>query len=47
MTRLGIEDKYEQVRQLVMMGKERGYLLYDEVNELLPSELTSSEDPRS
>src|SRR4029453_4737626 len=26
------------------MGKEKGYLLYDEVNELLPADITSSEE---
>ena len=33
-----------RVRQLINIGKEKGYLLYDEVNELLPSEITSSEE---
>ena len=37
---LSIEDKYDEVRQLINIGKEKGYLLYDEVNELLPSEIT-------
>jgi RNA polymerase primary sigma factor len=41
---LSIEDKYDEVRQLINIGKEKGYLLYDEVNELLPSEINSSED---
>jgi RNA polymerase primary sigma factor len=41
---LSIEDKYDEVRQLISVGKEKGYLLYDEVNELLPSEITSSEE---
>jgi RNA polymerase primary sigma factor len=41
---LSIEDKYDEVRQLINVGKEKGYLLYDEVNELLPSEITSSEE---
>jgi RNA polymerase primary sigma factor len=41
---LSIEDKYDEVRQLINIGKEKGYLLYDEVNELLPSEITSSEE---
>src|ERR1700719_1471770 len=27
-----------------MMGKERGYLLYDEVNDTLPAEVHSSEE---
>jgi len=41
---VGIEEKYDSVRQLIIMGKERGYLLYDEVNDLLPQEIHSSED---
>jgi len=41
---LSIEERYDEVRQLIAVGKEKGYLLYDEVNELLPSEITSSED---
>jgi RNA polymerase primary sigma factor len=41
---LSIEEKYDEVRQLIQVGKEKGYLLYDEVNEMLPSEVTSSED---
>src|ERR1700752_476292 len=39
---LVIEEKYDQVRQLISIGKERGYLLYDEVNDILPPELHSS-----
>src|SRR5436309_15734773 len=41
---LSIEEKYDEVRQLISIGKEKGYLLYDEVNELLPSEITSSDE---
>jgi RNA polymerase primary sigma factor len=41
---LAIEEKYDQVKQLVAMGKERGYLLYDEVNDILPAEVHSSEE---
>ena len=41
---MAIEDKYDSVRQLILMGKERGYLLYDEVNDLLPAEVHSSEE---
>ena len=44
MIRLSIEEKYDEVRQLINIGKEKGYLLYDEVNELLPSEITSSDE---
>src|SRR5262249_24610372 len=39
-----IEEKYDQVSQLINMGKERGYLLYDEVNDILPAEVHSSEE---
>jgi RNA polymerase primary sigma factor len=35
---LAIQEKDEQVRNLVNLGKERGYLLHDEVIELLPVE---------
>src|SRR3984957_897573 len=41
---LAIEEKYEQVRQLISVGKERGYLLYDEMNDILPPEVHSSEE---
>ena len=41
---LALEEKYDQVRQLINMGKERGYLLYDEVNDSLPAEVHSSEE---
>ena len=41
---LSIEEKYDEVRQLITMGKEKGYLLYEEVNDMLPSELSSSDE---
>ncbi len=41
---MAIEEKYDQVRQLITMGKERGYLLYDEVNDILPAEVHSSDE---
>ena len=41
---LAIEEKYEQVRNLITLGKERGYLLYDDVNNMLPPEIHSAED---
>jgi RNA polymerase primary sigma factor len=36
-----IEDKYSAVKQLVELGKEKGYLLYDEIYEMLPDEVVS------
>jgi len=41
---LGLDDKYDEVKQLIDMGKEKGYLLYDEVNDLLPADVTSSDE---
>ncbi len=41
---LSIEERYDEVRQLIAVGKEKGYLLYDEVNELLPADITSSDE---
>ncbi|GAB4229428.1 MAG: RNA polymerase sigma factor RpoD [Acidobacteriota bacterium] len=38
------EDKYEGLRELLTAGQERGYLLYDEVNDLLPDDLETGED---
>jgi len=43
-TGLSIEERYDEVRQLISIGKEKGYLLYDEVNELLPADITSSDE---
>src|SRR5271157_1643362 len=40
----GLEEKYDAVKQLIAIGKERGYLLYDEVNDSLPAEVHSSEE---
>jgi RNA polymerase primary sigma factor len=33
----------EEVKQLIDMGKEKGFLTYEEVNDLLPPDLVSSE----
>jgi len=40
---LVIEEKHAPVRHLINMGKERGYLLYDEVNDMLPAMVQSRE----
>ena len=37
------EQGMDQVKQLINMGKEKGYLTYDEVNDLLPPEIVSSD----
>jgi RNA polymerase primary sigma factor len=41
---LSIEERYDEVRQLITMGKEKGYLLYEEVNDMLPSEIGATDE---
>jgi RNA polymerase primary sigma factor len=41
---LAFEEKFDQLNKLISMGKQKGYLLYDEVNDLLPSDMHSAED---
>src|SRR5207249_4560727 len=38
----GLEEKYDEVQKLIEVGKEKGYLLYDEVSDLLPPEISAS-----
>jgi RNA polymerase primary sigma factor len=38
---VAIEDKYDRLKQLMDAGKEKGYVLYDEVSDLLPDDITS------
>src|SRR5712691_6305186 len=38
----GLGEKYDEVQKLIDIGKEKGYLLYDEVSDLLPPEISSS-----
>ena len=35
------EERYSRFQQLIDMGKEKGYILYDDVTDLLPEEVTS------
>ena len=35
------EEKTGRIRDLVEVSKEKGYLLYDDVSEILPDDLTS------
>jgi RNA polymerase primary sigma factor len=42
---LAIEDKYEaDIQKLIDAGKEKGYLTYNEVNDLLPGDMNSPDD---
>jgi RNA polymerase primary sigma factor len=38
---VSVEEKYVEVKQLIALGKEKGFLLYDEIYEVLPEEVTS------
>jgi len=38
------EEEPNHTQQLIQTGKERGYLLYDEVNESLPENVQSSQE---
>jgi RNA polymerase primary sigma factor len=41
---LSIEEKYDEIKALIALGKEKGYLLYEEINDLLPADVTSAEE---
>ena len=41
---MAIEDKYDQINKLLNLGKEKGYLLYDEVNDMLPDQVNSPDE---
>jgi RNA polymerase primary sigma factor len=41
---LSIEDRYDEVRELIVLGKKRGYLLYDEINDSLSEGIYTSDE---
>src|SRR5437764_4963730 len=42
---LAIEDKFENdITNLIDTGKEKGYLTYGDVNDMMPEEMTSADD---
>ena len=42
---MAIDDKYEaDIQKLIDTGKEKGYLTYNEVNDLLPGDMNSPDD---
>ncbi|HEV3279134.1 MAG TPA: RNA polymerase sigma factor RpoD [Terriglobia bacterium] len=41
---MAFEEKFDQVSKLINLGKQKGFLLYDEVNDLLPSDVHSAEE---
>jgi RNA polymerase primary sigma factor len=41
---LALDDKYDDIKKLIDAGKEKGYLTYDQVNDLIPHDVHSPED---
>jgi RNA polymerase primary sigma factor len=41
---LALDDKYDDIKKLIDAGKEKGYLTYNEVNDLIPHDVHSPED---
>jgi RNA polymerase primary sigma factor len=41
---VALGDKYDGLEKLVQMGKEKGYVLYDEVSEVLPGDISAGAD---
>jgi RNA polymerase primary sigma factor len=41
---LALDDKFDEIKKLIDTGKEKGYLTYSEVNDLLPHDIHSPED---
>ena len=41
---MALEDKFDDIKKLIDAGKEKGYLTYDQVNDLIPQDVHSPED---
>jgi RNA polymerase primary sigma factor len=41
---LALDDKFDDIKKLIDAGKDKGYLTYNEVNDLLPSDIHSPDD---
>ena len=41
---MALEDKFDDIKKLIDAGKEKGYLTYNEVNDLIPNDLQSPDD---
>ncbi len=42
-----LQKEDDRVRDLISLGKERGYVSHDEVNDILPTETHTSEEMES
>ncbi len=41
---MALDDKYDDIKRLIDTGKEKGYLTYDQVNDLIPNDVNSPEE---
>jgi RNA polymerase primary sigma factor len=41
---LALDDKFDDIKKLIDAGKEKGYLTYNEVNDLIPNDLQTPDD---
>ena len=41
---MAFDDKYDDIKKLIDVGKEKGYLTYNEVNDLIPHDIHSPDD---
>ncbi|HEV2022321.1 MAG TPA: RNA polymerase sigma factor RpoD [Terriglobales bacterium] len=41
---MALDDKYDDIKKLIDAGKEKGYLTYEQVNDLIPADVHSPED---
>ncbi len=41
---MALEDKFDDIKKLIDTGKEKGYLTYNEVNDLIPHDVHSPDD---
>ena len=41
---MALEDKFDDIQKLIDAGKEKGYLTYGEVNDLIPHDVHSPDD---
>ena len=41
---MALDDKFDDIKKLIDAGKEKGYLTYDQVNDLIPGDVHSPDD---
>ena len=41
---MALDDKFDDIKKLIDAGKEKGYLTYNEVNDLIPNDLQTPDD---